>query len=79
VPDLPGGEISYMILPENQRHGFAREISQELVQYAVTVMGLKRFVITASPDNEISNKVALPLGFRCLDEQQYIHECWTNR
>jgi RimJ/RimL family protein N-acetyltransferase len=76
VPQTHGVEISYMILPEFQRRGFAIEIAKGLVDHAFGVMRVERILITASPANAISNRIAERLRFECLGEFRYEHPAW---
>lgn len=78
VPDQSGAEISYMILPEYQRRGYATEISRGLIDYAFQVMKLDHLLITGNPQNEASQKIAKRLGFRCLGETEYVHPYLNN-
>jgi RimJ/RimL family protein N-acetyltransferase len=78
VPNQSGAEISYMIIPEYQRRGYATEMAVALIEHAIRVMKMDQILITASPDNEASNKIALQLGFRCLGEAEYVHPVLTN-
>ena len=78
VPDLDGAEISYMILPEHQRQGYASETARELVRHAKETLRVRRLLITADPQNELSNRIAAKLGFTCLGERHYKHGSWEN-
>lgn len=78
VPDQPGAEISYMILPEYQRRGYATEIAHALINYAFQIMKLDRLLITGNPDNEPSQKIAQRLGFQCLGVTEYTHPDLNN-
>lgn len=79
VPGKPGGELSYMILPECQRRGYATEMSRGLIDYAFQVLKLDQLLITANPENEASHKIAKRLGFQCLGESEYEHPHLNNR
>jgi RimJ/RimL family protein N-acetyltransferase len=78
VPDQPGAEISYLILPEYQRRGYATEISRALIEYAFQVMKLDQLLITGNPENEPSQRIAEQLGFRYLGEAEYTHPHLNN-
>ena len=78
VPDLAGAEISYMILPEYQRRGYATEMARGLVDYAFQVMNLDQLLITGNPDNQPSQKIAKQLGFQYVGETEYEHPKLNN-
>ena len=56
--------LYYAILPNQQRHGFATEAAQELVNYAFNELHLKRIIATTSYDNSASMGVMRKLGMR---------------
>lgn len=78
VPGEEGAEISYMVLPEHQRQGFATEMSQALVRFAFESMRLPRLLIATSPENEISNAIARRLGFQPQKDRSFVHPEWPN-
>jgi len=73
VPNQLGAEISYMILLEYQRLGYATEMSRALVQYAFQVVKIDQIFITTEGDNGPSNKIAERLGFHCQGEFAYVN------
>ncbi len=56
--------LYYAISPNQQRHGFATEAAQALVDYAFNQMQLKRVIATTSYDNSASIGVMRKLGMR---------------
>lgn len=61
----PGGvELGYEILPEFRRQGFAEEAARALMDWAHSAEGVKRFVVSISPENQPSLKMAAKLGFQ---------------
>lgn len=71
ISDLDGVEISYMVLPEFQRQGFALEISKELVGHALKNLGVERVIISTHPDNQASREIASALEFRDLGVREH--------
>lgn len=78
VPTLWGAEISYVILPEYQRLGYATEMSRALIDYAFRVMGMERVLVVPNADNEPSNRIPKRLGFTFLYETDHAHPEWPN-
>ena len=65
----PGGiELGYTIYPEYRQQGYAREATQALIEWAQRTYGLTRFVLSISPDNVPSTRIALGLGFTHVGE-----------
>lgn len=65
----PGGvEFGYTIFPDYRRQGYAREASQGLMQWAHTVHGVRSFVLSISPQNTPSLRIAEGLGFTRIGE-----------
>ena len=56
--------LFFAISPEHQRHGYATEATQALVDYAFRHLGLKRLVATTTYDNMASMGVMRKLGMR---------------
>jgi [ribosomal protein S5]-alanine N-acetyltransferase len=64
-PYAPDGvEFGYTIFPAYRQMGFAREASEALMQWATREHGVKRFVLSISPANEPSLRLARKFGFR---------------
>jgi len=74
LPDDPGFELSWFILPEHQRQGFAAEITTRLLHFAFTNLGAARVVAETHPDNPASNGLLKKLGFTCLGERHHIYD-----
>jgi len=65
----PGGvEMGYTIYPAHQRRGYATEAATALMAWAEQ-QGQRRFVLSISPGNEPSQRIARRLGFAKVGEQ----------
>ncbi|KAB8139853.1 GNAT family N-acetyltransferase [Chloroflexia bacterium SDU3-3] len=65
----PGGiEMGYTIYPAHQRQGYATEAASALMAWAEQ-RGQRRFVLSISPGNEPSQRIARRLGFAKVGEQ----------
>ncbi len=73
LPDAPGFELSWFILPEYQRQGFAAEITARLLHFAFTDLGAARVVAETHPENPASTGLLKKLGFACLGERQHTY------
>jgi RimJ/RimL family protein N-acetyltransferase len=61
---VPGGiEIGYTIEPPFRRQGYASEACTALMQWATREHGVRRFVLSISPDNTPSLRIAERFGF----------------
>ncbi len=59
----PGGvEFGYTIFPPFRRQGYATEASRALMNWAQQ-QGVSRFILTISPENQPSLRIAAQLGF----------------
>ncbi len=58
-----GVEFGFTVFPPHRRHGYAREASLALMQWALDVHRVTSFVVTISPRNEASLALAADLGF----------------
>jgi ribosomal-protein-alanine N-acetyltransferase len=56
-------ELGYTVLAPYRRRGLAFEAAQALINWAAAEHGLKRFVLSISPDNPASLGLAAKLGF----------------
>ena len=74
IPGEPGLELSWFVLPEHQRQGFASEITEELLRFAFDGLGAERVVAETHPDNPASNRVLEKLGFKCLGERHHSYD-----
>jgi [ribosomal protein S5]-alanine N-acetyltransferase len=61
---LDSVEFGYTIFPGYRRMGFAGEAAEALMQWATREHGVKRFVLSISPANEPSLRLARRFGFR---------------
>lgn len=57
-------EFGYTIFPAYRRMGFASEAAGALMQWATQEHAVKRFVVSISPENEPSLRLAQKFGFR---------------
>lgn len=57
-------EFGYTIFPEYRKKGYASEASQALMDWAAREHGVMRFVVSISPENEPSLRIARKFGFR---------------
>lgn len=65
----PGGiEIGYTVFPAFRRRGYATEAVEALIGWAAG-QGLRRFVLSISPENAPSLAIAARLGFRRVGSQ----------
>lgn len=69
-----GFELSWFVLPEHQKQGFATEITAELLRFAFTVLGAERLVAETHPENPASNRVLEKLDFTCLGERHHNYD-----
>ncbi len=61
----PGGvEMGYTIFPEYRRHGYAREACAAMTNWAQRAHAVRRFVLSISPDNTPSLRIAQHFGFQ---------------
>ncbi len=74
IPDEPGLELSWFVLSEYQRQGFATEITKELLRFAFDGLGIERVVAETHPENPASNKLLGKLSFECLGERQHKYD-----
>lgn len=60
----PGAvELGYSVLPEFRRRGLAEEAALAMMDWAVRSHGIRRFVVSISPQNAPSAAMARKLGF----------------
>ncbi|MCJ7602935.1 MAG: GNAT family N-acetyltransferase, partial [Desulfobulbaceae bacterium] len=74
IPGEPGLELSWFVLPDHQRQGFATEITKELLRFAFDGLGVERVVAETHPENPASNRVLEKLCFECLGERQHRYD-----
>ena len=58
-------DLGFAFLPRHWRNGYALESAAAALSYGREVVGLKRIVAIASPDNDRSARLLGKLGFRC--------------
>jgi ribosomal-protein-alanine N-acetyltransferase len=73
LPDDPGFELSWFVLPEHQHQGFAVEITAELLCFAFADLSAERVVAETHPENPASNSLLKKLGFNCLGERHHAY------
>ncbi|MEW5873051.1 MAG: GNAT family N-acetyltransferase [Chloroflexota bacterium] len=74
IPDEAGLELSWFVLPEHQRQGFATEITVELLRFAFEALRAERVVAETHPENPASRRVLEKLRFKCLGEQHHSYD-----
>lgn len=57
-------EFGYSVFPNYRRMGYAREAVQALMGWATREHGVSRFIVSISPANEPSLRLAQKFGFR---------------
>ena len=57
-------ELGWTVFPAFQRRGYATETARALMDWAVRVHGIRRFISATTPDNAASLRVHDKLGFR---------------
>jgi ribosomal-protein-alanine N-acetyltransferase len=63
-PYSPGAvEFGYTVYPAYRRRGYAREAARALMQWAIEIHGVTKFIQTISPDNHASQALGAQLGF----------------
>lgn len=66
-------ELGYTVFPEHRRRGYAVEATEALMTYARAEHGIKRFVLSISPENAPSLAMAEKMGFvRCGEQMDEI-------
>ncbi|MBI3653025.1 MAG: GNAT family N-acetyltransferase [Acidobacteria bacterium] len=63
-PALPAADIGFAFLPAYWAQGYAVESAQAVLDYARTVLGLRRILGITTPDNQSSIKVLQKIGLR---------------
>lgn len=74
LTDEIGFELSWFVLPEHQKQGFAAEITAELLRFAFADLGAERVVAETHPENPASNRILEKLGFTCLGERHQTYD-----
>lgn len=73
-PDEPGLEVSWFIVPEQQRKGFATEITQGILEFAFEHVHIDRVFAETHPENVASNRVLEKLGFVNVGERHHKYD-----
>lgn len=73
-PDEDGLEFSWFILPEQQRKGFATEITHGILEFAFEYLRIDRVFAETHPDNIASNRVLEKLGFMNDGERNHTYD-----
>ncbi len=74
-------ELGYVIAKENQRQGYATEVSRAILEYAKDELGATQVIALMKPENETSIRTAKKLGFREVcevtlgEEDKYLEFC----
>ncbi len=73
-PDLSrhgvvGAELAYTIEPKHRRQGYAKEAAIGMMEWASRESGSRDFVLTISPANRPSLRLAESMGFQVIGEQ----------
>jgi RimJ/RimL family protein N-acetyltransferase len=63
VPEINDNELGYRFLPEYWGRGLATEAGRASIDFARSVLGLKRLVALVHPENAASARVLDKLGF----------------
>lgn len=74
IPDEPGLELSWFVLPEHQRQGYAAEITRALLGFVFDSLKAARVVAETHPQNPASNRVLEKLGFTSLGERRHAYD-----
>ncbi len=74
LADEAGFELSWFVLPEYQKQGFASEITDALLRFTFDDLGAERVVAETHPENPASNRVLEKLGFVCLGEHHHQYD-----
>lgn len=68
-------EIGYNLLPQFWNHGFATEITINLVSYAFHTLGYERVEALVIADNKASCRVMEKSGFKCEGVLRHFNKC----
>jgi RimJ/RimL family protein N-acetyltransferase len=74
IPGEAGFELSWFVLPEHQRQGFAAEITAQLLRFAFTELSAGRVVAETHPENRAAQRVLKNLGGVCLGERRHHYD-----
>jgi RimJ/RimL family protein N-acetyltransferase len=69
-PPIDGAaELGYTVFPDYRRRGYALEAAGALMGWARKQHGVRRFIVSVSPENGPSLAMAAKMGFRKIGEQ----------
>jgi ribosomal-protein-alanine N-acetyltransferase len=74
IPGELGFEISWFVLPAQQRRGFATEITTTIARFAFDDLGAERVLAETHPRNPASNGVLEKVGFTYLGERRHVYD-----
>ena len=74
IDNKPETEISYRMLPEHWKKGYATEAAKACKQYAETKLGIKRLISLIHPQNDASIRVANKLGAKRTKSTVFLGE-----
>ena len=73
-PGEPGLEFSWFIVPEQQKKGYATEITQGILEFAFDHLNIDRAFAETHPENVASNRVLEKLGFVNIGERHHKYD-----
>ena len=73
-PEEPGLEFSWFIVPEQQKKGFATEITQGILEFAFEHLDIQRVFAETHPDNAASDHVLEKLHFVYAGERSHKYD-----
>lgn len=71
IPGEVGFELSWFILSEHQKQGFATEITVNLLHFAFVELGAERVVAEIHPENRAARRILEKLGGVCLGKRHH--------
>lgn len=69
--ELDDVDLGFGFFERHHRRGYAQEAAEAVLAYGRDVLGVKRVVGVASPDNAASCALLEKLGFRCEGEREW--------
>ena len=73
-PDEPGLEFSWFIVSEQQKQGFATEITLGMLEFAFEHLSSNRVFAETHPENIASNRVLEKVGFVPVGERNHQYD-----
>jgi len=74
IQDESGLELSWFVLPEHQKLGFASEITKKLLYFAFDDLKAKRVLAETHPQNPAAGRVLKKLSFKSFGERQHSYD-----